>query len=124
MAHPVGLHTLVHGIYSSFLRVEMQGEWNQLERAEEQLVQGMDLVRKASATDADTITRGYLALACLQQARGQGTQALQTLDTFAQLAQQRSFAPALPACGDAVQAQVALAQGNLAAAIRWAETSG
>jgi LuxR family transcriptional regulator, maltose regulon positive regulatory protein len=63
-------------------------------------------------------------LMSLQQARGQGTQALQTLDAFAQLAQQRSFAPALLACGAAVRAQVALAQGNLAAAIRWAETSG
>jgi LuxR family maltose regulon positive regulatory protein len=68
--------------------------------------------------------RGYLALARLQQACGQGTRALQTLVAFAQMAQQRGFAPALVAHGAAVRAQVALAQGNLAAAIRWAEASG
>src|SRR5262249_53800825 len=54
----------------------------------------------------------------------QGTRALQTLDTFAQLANQRGFAPTLLAHGAAVRAQLALAQGDLAAAIRWAEKSG
>lgn len=74
--------------------------------------------------EAEMITRGYLALARLQQTCRQGTRALQTLDAFAQLAQQRGFAPTLLAHEAAVRAQVALAQGNLAAAIRWAETSG
>ncbi|HKF39286.1 MAG TPA: LuxR C-terminal-related transcriptional regulator, partial [Ktedonobacteraceae bacterium] len=46
------------------------------------------------------------------------------LDAFARLAQQRGFASALLTRGAAVRAQLALAQGDLAAAIRWAETSG
>jgi LuxR family transcriptional regulator, maltose regulon positive regulatory protein len=40
------------------------------------------------------------------------------------MGQLRGFAPTLLARGAAVQAQVELAQGNLAAAIRWTETSG
>jgi LuxR family transcriptional regulator, maltose regulon positive regulatory protein len=74
--------------------------------------------------DAEMIMRGYLALARLQQARGESTQALATLDAFAQTAHQHGFAPLLVAQGAAVRAQVELARGNLAAAIRWEETSG
>ena len=74
--------------------------------------------------EAEMIMRGYLVLSRLQQACGQGTKALQTLDAFARLCRQRGFAPALRACGAAVRAQMEPAQGNLAAAIRWAETSG
>jgi LuxR family maltose regulon positive regulatory protein len=65
-----------------------------------------------------------MALARLQHACGRSTRALQTLDAFALLGQQRHFAPALLARGAAVRAQLALAQGDLAAAIRWTEQSG
>jgi LuxR family maltose regulon positive regulatory protein len=70
------------------------------------------------------ITRGYLALARLQQACGQHTRAAQTLDAFAQMAQQRGFASALVEQGAAVRAHLVLAQGNLAAALYWTQTSG
>jgi len=121
---PAGLHTLLHGADYYFILGELLREWNQLEQAEQHLVQGMELVRGALTTDAEMITRGYLAFARLLQACGQSNRALQALDAFAQMAQQRSFAPALVARGAAVRAQVALAQGDLAAAIGWAETSG
>ncbi len=122
---PAGLQTLVHGADYYFLIGDLLGEWNQLRSAEQHLAQGLDLVWRALTTDADMIMRGYLALARLQQAvYGQGPRVRETLEAFAQLAQQRGFAPALLAHEAAVRAQVALAQGNLVAAIRWAEGSG
>jgi len=119
-----GLQALLNGIDYYFILGELLREWNQLERAEQLLEQGMDLDRDAVTAEAEMIMRGYLALARLQQAWGRSTRALQTLDAFALLGQQRGFAPALLARGAAVRAQVALAQDDLAAALRWAETSG
>jgi LuxR family transcriptional regulator, maltose regulon positive regulatory protein len=119
-----GLQALLNGADYYFLLGELLREWNRLEQAEQHLEQGMDLDRSTMTAEAEMITRGYLALARLQQAYRQGTRALQTLDAFAQLAHQRGFAPTLLAHGTAVRAQVALAQGDVAAAIRWAETSG
>jgi len=99
-------------------------ERNELDIAERHLRNGIILDWGTLMMDAEAVTGCYLALACLQQARGECIQALETLDTFAQMAQQRGFAPTLLACGAAVRAQLALAQGNLGAAIRWAEKSG
>jgi len=118
------LQALLNGADYYFILGDLLREWNQLDRAEQQLMQGMDLDQGTVTAEAEMITRGYLAFARLQQACGQGTRALQTLDAFAQLAHQRGFAPTLLAHGAAVRAQVALAQGDLAAAIRWTETSG
>jgi LuxR family maltose regulon positive regulatory protein len=118
------LQALLNGADYYFLLGELLREWNQLEQAKQQLEQGMDLDRGTLTAEAEMITRGYLAFARLQQVCGQSARALQTLDAFALLAQQRGFAPTLLAHGAAVRAQVELAQGNLAAAIRWAETSG
>ena len=119
-----GLPVLLNGPEYYFIMGELLCEWNQLQRAQQHLEQGMDLVRDALTAEAEMITRGYLAFARLQQACGQSTQARETLDAFTLMGQQRGFAPALLARGAAVQAQVELAQGNLAAAIRWVETSG
>jgi ATP/maltotriose-dependent transcriptional regulator MalT len=92
-----------------------------LNSAEQHLVQGMDLVRETMTADAEMIMRGYLALARLQQARGESNRALATLDAFARMAHQSDFAPALLAHAAAVRAQVELAQGNLVAALHWAD---
>jgi len=118
------LQALLNGADYYFILGDLLREWNQLERAKQQLEQGMDLDRGRMTAEAEMITRGYLALARLQQACGQRAQARETLDAFARLCHQSGFAPVLLARGAAVQAQVALAQGNLAAAIGWAETSG
>jgi LuxR family maltose regulon positive regulatory protein len=67
---------------------------------------------------------GYTALARLQQARGNHSEALATLDALVRLAEERHFASHWLALVEAVRAQLELAQGNLAAAIRWAEASG
>jgi LuxR family maltose regulon positive regulatory protein len=119
-----GLQALLNGADYYFIQGELLREWNQLEQAEQHLEQGMDLDRGTMTAEAEMITRGYLALARLQQACGQSTRALQTLDAFARLCRQRGFAPALGARGAAVRAQMELAQGNLAAALYWAQTSG
>ncbi len=99
-------------------------EWNELDAAEHSLAQGMELVKGTLTVDAHVITQGYMALARLLQARGNYSGALAILDAFAQLARQRHFVPHLLAHGAAMRAQVELAQGNLAAAIRWADASG
>ncbi len=121
---PEGLQALLNGVDYYFILGELLREWNQLERAEQLLEQGMDLDRGAVTAEAEMITRGYLAQARLQHGCGRSTHAYQTLDAFALLGQQRGFAPALLARGAAMRAQLALAQGDLAAAIRWAEMSG
>jgi LuxR family maltose regulon positive regulatory protein len=99
-------------------------EWNRLDEAEDYLAQGMDLVEGVLVVDADQVSLGYTTLARLQQARGQYSLALATLAAFTQLAHRRHFFPPLAARGAAVQAQIELAQGNLAAATRWADASG
>jgi LuxR family transcriptional regulator, maltose regulon positive regulatory protein len=99
-------------------------EWNDLDAAEQHLAQGMDLVAGPLTVDAAYITQGYLALARLQQARGNPAAAQLTLETSMALARQRGFVAHLIARGAAVQARLALAQGNLAAAVAWADASG
>ena len=119
-----GLQALINGADYYFVLGDVWREWNRLDRSEQHLVQGMGLVKETATADAEMITRGYLALARLQQARGESNQALATLDAFTQVADQRGFAPTLLAHGAAVRAQVELGQGNLGAAIHWAETHG
>jgi LuxR family maltose regulon positive regulatory protein len=99
-------------------------EWNDLDAAEYHLTQGMDLVAGPLTVDAAYITQGYLALARLQQARGNFAAAQQTLEAFMALARRRGFVAHLIARGAAAQARLALAQGNLAAAVAWADASG
>jgi LuxR family maltose regulon positive regulatory protein len=119
-----GLQALINGADYYFILGDLLREYNQLDSAEQQLVQGMGLVKETATADAEMITRGYMTLARLQQARGQSTRVRETLDAFALVSRQRGYAPALVAHGVAVRAQVELAQGNLAAAIRWKEASG
>jgi len=99
-------------------------EWNQLDEASRYLMDGMELMRGKQTIFADEVTLGHLALARLQQAHGEYSAAIATLETFTQLARERNFVPYLAARGVAVRAQVELAQGNLAAAIHWADDSG
>jgi LuxR family transcriptional regulator, maltose regulon positive regulatory protein len=99
-------------------------EWNDLDAAERFLAQGMDQLRGTLSVDAEVITLGYTTQACLKLARGDYSRALATLDEFELLARRRNFVTHIVARGYAVRAQVELAQGNLAAAIHWANTSG
>ena len=98
-------------------------EWNDLDAAERHLAQAMEQLRDRLAVDAEDVTLGYLTLARLQHARGEYTMAALTLETYLDLARRRGFVAHLVARGVAVQAKLALAQGNLAAAVAWADAS-
>ena len=99
-------------------------EWNDLDAAEQHLAQAMEQLVGRLVVDAEDVALGYLALARLQHARGEHAAAQRTLATYIDLARQRGFVAHLIARGAAVQAQLALAQGNLAAAVAWADASG
>ncbi|MDQ3854974.1 MAG: helix-turn-helix transcriptional regulator, partial [Chloroflexota bacterium] len=103
---------------------DIQREWNDLASAESNLRRGADLVAGALTVGADVVTHGYLCLARLQHARARSTDALATLDDFANLARQRNFFPLLIARGEAARARLAFMQNDLPAAVRWAEASG
>jgi LuxR family maltose regulon positive regulatory protein len=60
----------------------------------------------------------------LQQARGNTREALATLDALLRLADRCHFAAHLLPQMAGVRAQLELAQGNLGAAVRWADASG
>jgi ATP/maltotriose-dependent transcriptional regulator MalT len=103
---------------------DLHREWNELDAADGYLAQALELLPHTFAVDADYVARGYIAQARLQHARGEHGAAQQTLATFADLARGRRLAPHLITRGAAVQAQLALAAGNLAAAVTWADASG
>lgn len=97
-------------------------EQNDLETAERYLIQGTALVAGAITVEADIVAQGFCALARLQQARQDTVAANRTLAELSALAQQRGYSSDVIARADAVQAQIALAQDNLAAAVRWADS--
>lgn len=99
-------------------------EWNRLDDAEELLTGGMEYFEKEMQVPADEVTYSYVILARLKQGRGEYSQGLETLEAFRQLARQRYYMPLLLDHVTAVKAQIELAQGDLAAAVGWAEKSG
>jgi LuxR family transcriptional regulator, maltose regulon positive regulatory protein len=118
------LQTLVNSADYYFGMGDLLREWNELDEAERHLMQGMDLAGGTLTVYAEIVILGYTALARLQEARGNFQGALATLSAFAELALQRHFVPRLLARGAAVQAQLEIAHGHLAAAVRWMEDSG
>jgi len=119
-----GLQALLNSADYYFGLGDLLREWNKLDEAEQYLSQGMELVRGTSTVYAYVVILGYMALARLQQARGNYQGALDTLHAFTELAHQRHLAQHLLAQAAAVQAQVEVAHGNLAAVERWLKESG
>ena len=99
-------------------------EWNQLDAAAELLDQGAELVLGSLATQADIVTFGYIAIARLKQARGDGSGAREALAQLQNLIEQRNFVSHLHSRTAAARAHLALLQGDLEDAVRWADTSG
>ena len=124
VSEPNVLRALSSGAAYYFGLGDVLREWNKLDEASRSLMDGMDLVGGTSTVFADDLTLGHIAQARVQQARGEYGRAIATLDTFARLARQRNFVPHLIARGLAARAWIELAQGNLAAATRWAAASG
>jgi LuxR family maltose regulon positive regulatory protein len=103
---------------------DIHREWNDLDSAEGHLGRGIDMFTGTMSVDAEVVTHGYLSLARLQQARGRHADARATLQGFADLARQRGFFSLLAARGEAMLARLALVQGDLPAALSWAEAGG
>jgi LuxR family transcriptional regulator, maltose regulon positive regulatory protein len=99
-------------------------ERNDLDSAERYLKHGRDFFVGTLMVDANVVTQVFLALARLQQARGLSTEARATLEEFADLARRHEVFPLLAARGEAAQARLALMQGDILAAVSWAEASG
>jgi LuxR family maltose regulon positive regulatory protein len=121
---PEVLQTMFTSLFYYFGLGDLLREWNELEAAEQHLLQGIALVKETLTVEPFVAMLGYTALARLQQARGNVREALASLDALAHLAEQRHFPPQYVAQEATVRAQLELAQGNLAAAIRWADSSG
>jgi LuxR family maltose regulon positive regulatory protein len=121
---PGGLQGMIGSAGYYFGLGDLYREWNDLAAAEQHLLEGMDQAIGVLTANAIYLGQGSMALARLQHAAGDRTGALATLGRFADLGHQRAFDPLLLARGVAVQARLALAQGDLNAAVGWADTSG
>lgn len=100
---------------------ELHYEWNALSRAEQLLRQGLAIVTGPLTVDADVVLQGYLLLARLEQSRGNYPAASAALATCVDLAHQMSFVAQCISSVVAAQAWLALSQGHLTEAMRWAD---
>ena len=121
---PEILQTMFSSLFYYFGLGDLLRERNEFDAAERYLVQGMLIVKEAVAVEPLAAILGYTALARLQQAQGNSREARATLDALVQMTERRHFPPHLLTQVAAARARLDLAQGNLAAAILWAETSG
>jgi LuxR family maltose regulon positive regulatory protein len=121
---PEVLQTAFSGLSYYFGLGDLLRERNDLEAAERHLAQGMALINETLSVEPVVAMLGYSSLARLQVSRGNTREVLATLDALLHLAEQRHFAPHLLSQVAAVRAHLELAQGNIAAAIRWADSSG
>jgi LuxR family transcriptional regulator, maltose regulon positive regulatory protein len=102
---------------------DLYREWNDLDAAEQLLIEGMHRAIGAVTANAVYLRQGCFALARLQHARGDHAAALAALKLLADLGSQRGFDPLVLEQGLALQARLAVAEGQLEAAIYWADTS-
>jgi LuxR family maltose regulon positive regulatory protein len=121
---PEVLQTAFSSLFYYFGLGDLLREWNDLDAAERHLAQGMALIKETLTVEPFVAILGYTALAHLQQTRGNAPAALASLDGLVQLATQRHFPLHLLTQVASVRAQLELTQGNLAAAIHWADSSG
>jgi LuxR family maltose regulon positive regulatory protein len=121
---PGGLQRLIGSAAYYFGLGDLHREWNDLAAAEEYLAGGMERILADVTPNAQYFELGSIALARLQHARGDHIGAHATLERFADLGHERAFDPLVLAHGAAMRARLSLAQGNLVAAVHWADTSG
>jgi len=102
---------------------ELLREWNDLDGADAAVARAIGLDIEAHV-EAGVAVEGYVTLARIRQARGDAGGAMDALDRLVRLARRRDFPETIIARAAAARARLWLMQGNLPAAIRWAETSG
>jgi LuxR family maltose regulon positive regulatory protein len=95
-------------------------EWNDPNRAAVHLRQGLDLARQGRHLEIEI--SGYRLLAILRQVQGRDAEAIEALQNAHQLADdaRANLPPLVRARNAACHVQVALAQGDLTTATRWA----
>jgi LuxR family maltose regulon positive regulatory protein len=96
-------------------------ERNQLQTAQRYLQQGIELAKQWRAVGAQ---RGLMALALLHQAQGDSARATAAMQEAAELAQRSELTEIDDLTVVLMAAQLAIRQGDLAAAERWAEARG
>jgi LuxR family maltose regulon positive regulatory protein len=101
---------------------ELLREWNDLEAATRHLMHGLELDEQIG--NVGKLLRGYLALGRVKQALGEPEAAWEMMQQAEQLAQRHRHLPQLVALAAASRARIALEQGNIAAAERWAHEEG
>jgi len=101
---------------------EVLYEWNDLDRAMDHARQGIEMGERGESVDVLQAGYSYIPLAQLYQVRGDRQKALEVLHKAEQLAQ-RCNQKHMQALIVAARARLWLAQGNLAAASRWAQAS-
>lgn len=121
---PERLEATFSGPYYYFGLGSLFQEWNQLEEAEQHLLQGITLIHNELPLEAWVAIQGYTALAYIHHTHG-NTQATDAdLDKLDQLARQRHFTTSQLTQIAAIRARIELMQGNFATAERWANNSG
>jgi LuxR family maltose regulon positive regulatory protein len=93
-------------------------EGDDLDRADDHLQQCLDLARRGGHLEVQISGCRFLAL--LRQAQGRNVEALQSLENAHRLETEANLPPSVRARNAACHVQVALAQGDLATATRWA----
>ncbi len=97
---------------------DLYREWNDLESAERYLIQGIELIGRWRAVAA---LPGYITLARVRQARGDASGAQETIERAQQLAAVFDATDWDDVLVGMYQARLWIEQGNLDAAVRWAE---
>ncbi len=120
---PEVLRVLPYGPTFFFGLGDLLREWNELDQAAQLLAKGRDLAAGMRLAEWDLIAGGYVALARLQQARGERDAAWATLDELDALLRKHTFTERLRTRCSAARAHLALLQGDLPSAVAWAETN-
>ena len=101
---------------------DLSREWNDLATASSDLTRGVEAC--AQWGQADFLADGYVALTRLQLAQGNLSGARNTLRKVEGLTQRAKVDHFIICWMDECRLQLWLSEGNLAAAVRWAQTSG
>jgi LuxR family maltose regulon positive regulatory protein len=101
---------------------DLAREWNDLDTAGRDLVQGVELCVQWG--QADAVVDGYVALARLRLAQGDSREAAQILQRAEHLARRTKADPWITCWLDDCRIRLWLSTEDLAAAVHWAETSG
>ena len=96
-------------------------EWNDIDAARQHLLESIELGKRGG--DPEILVEGYVTLARVNQARGDMDGAVRIVQKAEQLARTSDIAWMAGQVG-ACQARLWMAQGNTAAAARWAKESG